>query len=151
MADQNHVRAEKTTTYLAASGALGGALWVVGVGLSFPLAGAAMVVAAVVTATNEKGRNFLQKVGDQLLNLGNDTLSHVTEDYNRVQNWWQRRSATKTATKLAKTQAPAEQTTFNPGSAKPGFDAVAQPGVVADALKVQTPAPASKIDNGPKA
>ncbi len=148
MADQNHVRAEKTTTYLAASGAVGGALWVVGVGLSFPLLGAGMVVGAVVAATSEKGRNFLQKVGDQLINLGNDMLSHVTEDYNRVQNWWQRRSAAKTAAKLAKTQAPTGASTFKPGSAKPGFDAVAQPGIVAETPKVSAPAP--KPDLGPK-
>ncbi len=149
MADQNHIRAEKTTTYLAASGAVGGALWVVGVGLSFPILGIGMAVGAVVLATNEKGRNFLQKVGDQLMNLGNDTLSHVTEDYNRAQNWWQRRTAAKAATKLAKTQAPTEQSTFKSGSAKPGFEAVAQPGVIAETPKVLTPA--AKPEIGPKA
>jgi len=142
MADQNHVRAEKATTYLAVGGVLSTAMWGLGVMLSAPVLGIVIAGGAVALATTEKGRGFFQKLGDQLLNLGNDTLSHVSEDYSRVQNWWQRRTeARKAAKAAAPAPAPQEKSTFNGFTQTPGFNHVAVPAAEAP-KEEQKPAPA---------
>jgi len=142
MADNQHQRADKLTSYLASSGAISGMLWVVGVAVSMPLAGLAIAGGAVALAVTDKGRSFLQKAGDQLLNLGNDTLSHLTEDYNRVQNWWQRRTEAKKAAKAAPVNVPAptEQSTFKGISSAPGFNQSAVPGAAQTSTPEEKPA-----------
>ncbi|MDE1152738.1 MAG: hypothetical protein PW788_09400 [Micavibrio sp.] len=143
MADQNHQRADKLTSYLASSGAISGALWVLGVAVSFPLAGIAIGAGAVALAVTDKGRNFLQKAGDQLLNLGNDTLSHLTEDYSRAQSWWQRRTEARKAAKAAPVNVPApqEQSAFKGISNAPAFNQTATPGAVQTTTPEEKPAP----------
>lgn len=141
MADQNHIRAEKTTTYFAASGVVGTGLWVLGMAVASPLFAVAVVAGSIALATTEKGRGFLNKLGDQLLNLGSDTLSHLSEDYNRGRSWWQRRSEAHKAAKAAKpAPAPQETSTFNGLTQAPGFNKAADP--AAEAAPAAAPAPA---------
>ena len=142
MADQNHVRADKATTYLAAGGVFSTAMWGLGILVAAPVVGAAIAVGAVALAMSEKGRGFFQKLGDQLLNLGNDTLSHASEDYSRVQNWWQRKTEARKAAKTVKAApAPQETSTFTGFTQAPGFNHVAVPAAEAP-KEEQKPAPA---------
>ncbi|MDF3023935.1 MAG: hypothetical protein K0R10_1296 [Alphaproteobacteria bacterium] len=140
---KNHQRAEKTTTYLAGAGTLSTGLWALGMTLTFPIVSIVGIAGLAYYATTEKGRNNFQKLGDQLVNLGQDLVSHVSEDFGRVKNWWNARKERKALEK--KESIERATSTFKNGTVEPGFNNAAKP-EVAPAAAVETP----KLVNVPK-
>ncbi len=141
--NKNHQRAEKTTTYLAGAGTLSTALWALGMTLTFPIVSVVGAVGLAYYATTEKGRNNFQKLGDQLLNFGQDLVSHVSEDFGRVKNWWNARKERKANEK--KESIERATSTFKNATVEPGFNNAAKP-EVAPVAAVETP----KLVNAPK-
>lgn len=138
--NKNHQRAEKTTTYLAGAGTLSTGLWALGMTLSFPIVSVVGIAGLAYYATTEKGRNNFQKLGDQLVNLGQDLVSHISEDFGRVKNWWNARKERKAAEK--KESIERATSTFKNASVEPGFNNAAKPEVVAaPAIEAPKPAP----------
>lgn len=136
--NKNHQRAEKTTTYLAGAGTLSTALWAVGMTLSFPVVSVIGIAGLAYYATTEKGRNNFQKLGDQLVNLGQDLVSHISEDFSRVKNWWNTRKERKALEK--KESVERATSTFKNASVEPGFNNAAKPDA-APATAVEAPKP----------
>ncbi len=136
--NKNHQRAEKTTTYLAGAGTLSTALWALGMTLTFPIVSLVGAVGVVYYATTEKGRNNVQKLGDQLVNLGQDLVSHISEDFSRAKNWWNARKERKASEKKASVERATSS--FKDASVEPGFNNVAKP-EVAPAAAVEAPKP----------
>jgi hypothetical protein len=120
-------RNTKAATYLALSGALGFVSTALMMPFSWPVIAVAVTVGAL--ATNDKGRAFLKKAGDQLAQLGSDVVIHVTQDVNRLQGWWNRFKESR-AQKQAETvvNAPEKPSAFKGGSSKNAFAQAAKPG-----------------------
>lgn len=141
---QEKSRNSKTATYLAAGGALSFAVTAFALPFSLPVLAVAAVTVAL--ATNEKGRGFLKKVGQQLTEIGNDLVINVTEDVGRAQKWWNafqaKRAEKKQATATVTAPAPEKPSTFKNASSKPGFETAAKPAGEAPAQE-QTSAPAA--------
>ncbi|HYD19681.1 MAG TPA: hypothetical protein VEF76_14510 [Patescibacteria group bacterium] len=142
--NKNHQRAEKATTYLAGFGAFGVLSWGVVLATTAPIIFVpAAIVAGVVGARyakSENGRNNLNKFVNQLVNLGNDLVSHASDDLSRLKNWWTARSERKAAEK--KQSIDSAVSTFKAGSSENAFNNSAKPEVVVTAPASEAPKPA---------
>ncbi|MBI1214306.1 MAG: hypothetical protein GC185_00640 [Alphaproteobacteria bacterium] len=155
---EQQTKNSKAATYLALSGALGFVSTVFIAPFSWPVIAVAATVG--VLATNEKGRDFLKKTGDQLMQLGRDVAANVTEDVGRAQSWWERfkaKRAEKAAATTAAPPAPEQPSTFKNGSSKNEFGNAAKPdaevAVKAEPAveqEAKKPAPKAKAEPAPK-
>jgi hypothetical protein len=146
--EHTHVRASKVATYFGTSGALSWGLTAIAIVLHAPLSlpGLILIGGGIGMAATEGGRNFARKLGDQLVDLGNDFMSHLSEDVGRLGKWWHRVTAPKPNAQQPVAQAPAapEASAFKPAASAPDFNNVAKPGITDDAKpKVLAPAPAA--------
>jgi hypothetical protein len=149
MAEDKHVRASKVATYFGTSGVFSFGLTVLATVLYAPLSlpGLVFIGGGIALGCTEKGRGFLKKLGDQLVDLGDDLMSHVTEDVGRLGKWWHRVTAPKAKTSASVTAPAAEAaSTFKGASNTKDFNS---------AVKPETPAispvePAPKPAPGPK-
>ncbi len=144
--EHTHVRASKVATYFGTSGALSWGLTAIAIVLHAPLSlpGLILIGGGIAVAATDGGRNFARKLGDQLVDLGNDFMSHLSEDVGRLGKWWHRVTAPKPKAQPAAPQAPAAETpsNFKPAVSAPDFNTVAKPGVSDDVKpKALTPAP----------
>lgn len=147
-----HTRASKVATYFGTSGALSWGLTALAIVLHAPLSlpGLLLIGGGVAMAATDGGRAFARKLGDQLVDLGNDFMSHLSEDVSRLGKWWHRVTAPKPKAAAPVTQAPAADApspTFKPAASAPDFNATAKPGVTND---VAPPAIEPGKGQGPK-
>jgi hypothetical protein len=145
---QTHVRASKVATYFGTSGALSWGLTAIAIVLHAPLSlpGLLLIGGGIAIAATDKGRNFGRKVSDQLIDLGNDFMSHLSEDVGRLGKWWHRVTAPKQkAAVIAQAPAAEAPSTFKPAANAPGFNNAAKPEVVNDVAP-----PVIQPGNGPK-
>ena len=148
--EKTHVRASKVATYFGTSGALSWGLTALAIVLHAPLSlpGLILIGGGIAMAATDGGRDFARKLGDQLVDLGNDFMSHLSEDVGRLGKWWHRVTAPKPkAAPAVKAPAAAETgPTLKPAASAPDFNATAKPGVTDDVKpKAVEPAP-----QGPK-
>lgn len=145
---EKHVRASKVATYFGTSGALSWGLTALAIVLHAPLSlpGLLLLGGGAAIAFTDGGRNFARKLGDQLVDLGNDFMSHLSEDVGRLGKWWHRVTAPKpkkAAAAPATVQAPeaAPAPTFKPVENANTFNNAAKPGVTDDVAPPAKPAP----------
>lgn len=145
-----YVRGSKTATYFALGGLASFTLSAASILLTAPISIPALVIVAGVVALSatEKGRNISGKFFNQVADLIDDGISHVSEDLNRVSNWWQARKAVKAAKQeaapVAVPAAVEPASTFKPAVSANEFNNAAKPAVEAtvEAPKAQPKPPA---------
>jgi hypothetical protein len=147
--EHTHVRGSKAATYFGTSGALSWGLTCLAIVLHAPfsLPGLILIGGGIAMAATDKGRNFARELGNQLVDLGNDFMSHLSEDVGRIGKWWHRVTAPKAKAEAPAKVAPAAPSTFKPAASAPGFNNSAKPVVANDDVK---PAIEPKKDAGPK-
>lgn len=148
--ENTYVRGSKTATYFALGGLASFTLGIASVLLTAPISipGLVIVAGIVALSATEKGRTFSGKFFNQVADLIDDGISHVSEDLNRVSTWWNNRKAAKAAkpeaTPVAVPAAPEAASTFKPAANANEFNNAAKPAVEAtvEALKAQPKPPA---------
>ena len=144
-----HVRASKVATYFGASGALSFGLTVLATVLHAPLslAGLIFIGGGIALGCTEGGRNFLKKASDQLVDLGDDFMSHLGEDVGRLGKWWRRVTTPSPKAAAAPAAVPEAPPAFKAAANTQEFNHTAKPAEVkADIAADPTP----KTGNGPK-
>ncbi|TAL35290.1 MAG: hypothetical protein EPN97_07455 [Alphaproteobacteria bacterium] len=145
---QPHARASKVASYFATSGVISWGLTVLATVLYAPLSlpGILFIGAGIAMAATEGGRNFARKLGDQLVDLGNDFMSHLSEDVGRLGKWWHRVTAPKPKAPVVAKGAPEAPSTFKPAASAPDFNNAVKPAVTNDDVKP----PVIQPGQGPK-
>lgn len=146
-AEQPHVRASKVATYFATSGVFSWGLTALATVLYAPISlpGILFIGAGIAMAATDKGRNFARKLGDQLVDLGNDFMSHLSEDVGRVGKWWHRVTASNAKPPVVEKAAPEAPSNFKPAASAPDFNNSVKPAVTNDAVP-----PVIQPGQGPK-
>lgn len=131
---QPHARASKVATYFATSGVISWGLTALATVLYAPLSlpGILFIGAGIAMAATDGGRNFARKLGDQLVDLGNDFMSHLSEDVGRLGKWWHRVTAPKAKAPVVSSTAPEAPSTFKPAASAPDFNNAVKPAVTND-------------------
>ncbi|MEZ0226751.1 MAG: hypothetical protein ACAH83_19495 [Alphaproteobacteria bacterium] len=147
-AEQPHTRASKVATYFATTGVASWGLTALATVLFAPFSppGLLFIGVGIAIAATDKGRNFARKVGDQLVDLGNDFMSHLSEDVGRLGKWWHRVTAPKAAAPVVAKGAPEAPSTFKPAASAPDFNNAVKPAVTNDDVKP----PVIQPGQGPK-
>lgn len=146
--EQPHTRASKVATYFATTGVISWGLTAVATVLLAPISlpGLLFIGAGIAMAATDKGRNFARKVGDQLVDLGNDFMSHLSEDVGRLGKWWHRVTSQKPKEPVVTKAAPEAPSTFKPAASAPDFNNAVKPAVANDDVKP----PVIQPGQGPK-
>jgi hypothetical protein len=126
--ENQHVRGSEVATYFATGGVLSWGLTALAIVLHAPLSlpGLLIIGGGIAMAATDGGRNFARKLGDQLVDLGNDFMSHLTEDVNRLGKWWHRVTAPKAKAPVVAKAAPEAPSTFKPAASAPDFNSKAK-------------------------
>lgn len=144
---EKHTRANKLTTYLASAGTLSTGLWILGMSLAHPIIGVAVGAGIVAMSVTEKGRDIAQKIGSQFSSLFSDLKSHISEDFSRLTNWYDKRRDKITEVRAASIERASSA--FKNISSKAGFNKSADPAPVVDD-KPQSPKPVAKSGAKPR-
>lgn len=136
----NEPKTNKTTAYLAATGAFatGAFLLTAAAFVTVPLVAAAVVAVAV----RKDRAEILDRVKNDVKDLWSDLTVHATGDFNKLRNWWNTRSQKADAAAEAPRapQGDSAPSTFNAdATAKKDFAQSVTP----NAEPAQTPAPAA--------
>jgi hypothetical protein len=142
----NEPKINKTTAYLAATGAFatGAFLLTAAPFVTIPL----VAVAVVGVAVRNDRAEFLGRVKNDVKEFWSDLSTHATKDYNGLRNWWNSLSQKPQAEAPRAPQPTEAPSTFDPAAtAKKDFgQSVSHDGQTAEQKPAPTPvaAPAAK-------
>lgn len=136
----------KTTAYLAATGAFATGAFLLTAPLLVTVPLVALAVAPVALSPNRSA--IVARIQNETKALWQDLTTHVTKDMNSLRSWWNNRKA---ATVTEAPRAPQSETpsAFNPSAtAKNDFGASVKPGQTAEEKPAVAPVatPAAKPD-----